>query len=281
MRKILSILICFSLALIFFVSLSGCSSEAEIGETVVGGWSKQSGDSYTYLRIKNEGKWDATINIADYTSKIIQVRGRASGKWHIEENNFVLTVFESNISKIFKKNVTSFFEIKTLSEEVLELVDTNGQIIVWKSVTPKKNQASLKNVNSIRMAPFTVNLNKVRSRDKDRYLCLNLKIVLKEFMPGAQLPKIHPKAREAALIFLSSLVYKDIRDLEKVEGIQGDLKTILNPYVGGMIKKVEIDHVIVSSTIDRVEEFLIEHSLKARISKKKNEADDKEKKVKQ
>ncbi len=276
MKKILHILVCFSLTLHFL--FIGCSSEPEVSETVIGGWSRQSGDSYTYLRIITEGKWVATINIADYTSKIIQVRGKASGSWHIEENNLVLTVLESNISKLFKQNETSFFEIKTLDEDVMELVDTNGQVIIWKSVKQKKNQAAGNSVNSIRMAPFTVNLNKVRSRDKDRYLCLNLKIVLKEFMPGTELPKIHPKAREAALIYLSSLVYKDIKDLEKVEGLQGNLKTILNPYVGDMIKQVEIDHVIVSSTIDRVQEFLIEHSLKARISKKKDEQGNEEKK---
>ena len=280
MKKVLNTLLCFVLTLIFLISFAGCSKEPEVGEMILGGWTNKRSASYVYLKIKMEGKWDASVKIADVTSKIIQVRGKASGKWHIEDNTFVLTVFESNVSKVFKKNDTSFFEITELNEEVLELMDSYGQIIIWKSVKPQKGQANLNIVNSIRMEPFTVNLNKVRSRDKDRYLCLNLKIVLKEFMPGAELPKIHPKAREAVLIYLSSLVYNDIKDLETVKNVQGGVKVILNPYIGDMIKKVEIDHVIVSSTIDRVEEFLIEHSLKARISKKREGKGSKEEKVK-
>ncbi|MCK5542555.1 MAG: flagellar basal body-associated FliL family protein [Desulfobacterales bacterium] len=280
MKKNLNILTCFSLILIFFTFLAGCSREPEIGEMVLGGWTNKRGDSHVYLKIKMENKWEASVKIADVTSKIIQVRGKASGKWHIENNSLVLTVFESGVLKVFKKNDTSFFEITKLNDEVMELMDSYGRIITWKAVRPKKGQVNLNIVNSIRMEPFTVNLNKLRSRDKDRYLCLNLKIILKEFMPGADLPKIHPKAREAVLIYLSSLVYKDIKDLETVKGVQGRIKSILNPYIGDMIESVEIDHVIVASTIDRVEEFLIEHSLKARIAKKSDGKDNKEEKVK-
>ncbi|MCK5098675.1 MAG: flagellar basal body-associated protein FliL, partial [Desulfobacteraceae bacterium] len=90
--------------------------------------------------------------------------------------------------------------------------------------------------------------------------------------------KIHPKAREAVIVYLSSLIHKDIKDLGKVEAIQGILKTILNPYVGNMVEEVDIDHVVVSTTIDRVQEFLIEHSIKARMSKKQDGEDNKEKK---
>ncbi|MCK5696350.1 MAG: hypothetical protein KAH62_07145 [Desulfobacula sp.] len=51
------------------------------------------------------------------------------------------------------------------------------------------------------MGSVTVNLNKNRSNDKDRYLCLNLNLILKELMPDQEIPPIHPKAREAAIIF--------------------------------------------------------------------------------
>ncbi|GEM_PF-4769958 len=265
--------------LVLLLFLTGCAREPALSEKILGGWSNKSAETYIYLTIKMENKWEASVKIADFTSNIIQARGKASGQWHIEDNTFVLTVFETDIEKIFKKNSTGFFEIIKLDDKVLELMDTNGQIIVWKTVQIPKNQAGGNSVNSIRMAPFTVNLNKVRSRDKDRYLCLNLKIILKEFMPGAQLPKVHPKAREAVLIYLSSLVYKDIKDLSKVKELQNNLRIVLNPYMGDMVEKVEIDHVIVSSTIDRVEEFLIEHSLKARISQKRDGKDDKENKA--
>ena len=279
MKKNFSFLVCF--LFIFscftcFICLTGCGKEPEAGEVILGGWTNERSTAYIYLKIKEEGKWDASVNITDFTSKIIGVKGNAAGNWHIEDNTLVLTVFESNISRVFKKGVTSFYEIKKLDDTVMELVDTHGQIITWKAVKPKGKGAGAIIINSIRMAPFTVNLNKTRSRDKDRYLCLNLKIILKEPLPGMESIKIHPKAREAVIVYLSSLIHKDIKDLGKVEAIQGTLRTILNPYVGNMVEEVDIDHVVVSTTIDRVQEFLIEHSIKARMSKKQDGDDNKE-----
>jgi flagellar basal body-associated protein FliL len=163
----------------------------------------------------------------------------------------------------------------------MELVDSYGQVITWKKVQSQKTQDGAAIINSIRMEPFTVNLNKNRSRDKDRYLCLNIKIILKEIIPGTEPIKIHPKGREAVILYLSSLVYNDIKSLDEVKKMQDTLRIILNPYTGDMIDKIEIDHVIVASTIERVEEFIIEHSLKARISKKEDGTETEEDKGKE
>ncbi len=281
MKKPFCILICFASIFLSLVCLSGCGSEPDQGELIMRGWTNKRGEAYIYLKIKMEGKWEVSVNIADATTRIIQVRGKASGQWHIEDNALVLTVFESNINKIFKKDVTNFYEIVKLNEKVMELLDTHGQLTTWKAIELSKKQAGKSGSNSIRMAPFTVNLNKLRSRDKDRYLCVNFKIILKEFLPGSEVTKVHPKAREAVLIYLSSLVYKDIKNLDNAEEIQKNLQIILNPYIGNMIQKIEIDHIIVSSTYDRVEEFLIEHSIKARISKERNEKDPQKEKGKE
>ena len=281
MKRFFCFLTCFSLILLYLICLTGCAKEPEVSEMILGGWTNQSGNAYAYFKIKMEGKWEASVKIADFSSKIIGVKGKASGQWHIEDNSLILTVFESNINKVFKKNTTSFFEIVKLNDKTMELMDTYGQIIIWKAVQPQGKKGDINSINTIRMAPFTVNLNKLRSHDKDRYLCMNLQLVLKEYMPGTQLPQIQPKAREAVIVYLSSLVYKDVKSLDQVKGLQEKLKTILNPYSGDMIDKVEIDHVIISSTIERVEEFLIEHSLKARIAKKSDGTDNKKKKEKE
>lgn len=263
MKKILIILSCL-------VCMASCSKEPDVGEMILGGWTSKSAGAYTYLKIKLEGKWESAIKIADVTSKIIQVRGTASGQWHIEENNFVLTVLESNVEKNYKKNVTNFYEIAKLDDKVMELVDSYGRVITWKKVQPQKNKEGATIINSIRMEPFTVNLNKTRSRDKDRYLCLDIKLILKEIIPGTEPLRVHPKGREAIILYLSSLVYNDIKSLDEVTKMQETLRIILSPYTGDMIEKVEIDHVIVASTIERVEEFIIEHSVMARISKKED-----------
>ncbi len=273
MKKIFLLILCM-------ICLSSCAREPSVEETILGGWTNKTGDAYIYLKIKMESKWESSVKLTDSSLKIIQVKGTASGEWHIEDNTLVLTVFESNIDKFFKKNATNFYEIIKLDDNVLQLMDANGRTATWQAVKILKNKADGDVVISIKMEPFTINLNKTRSRDKDRYLCLALNIVLKEIMPGESMQKIHPKAREAVLLYLSSLVYKDVQNLDQIKELQGKLRTILNPYMGNMVDKVEIDHVILATTIDRVEEFLIEHSLKARISKKQDGAGNKKDKGK-
>ena len=111
------------------------------------------------------------------------------------------------------------------------------------------------------MEPIAVNLNKNRSNTQDRYLCLKMNMVLKELMPDQKIPAMHPKAREAAIIFLSSLVYGDVKDFDQVKIQRTKLVDVLNPYMEGFIKDIEIEHVIISTTIEKVEEFIIEHTM--------------------
>ena len=106
-----------------------------------------------------------------------------------------------------------------------------------------------------------INLNKNRSNTQDRYLCLNMNLVLKELMPDQQIPVMHPKAREAAILFLSSLVYEDVKDFDQVKRQKSKLVDVLNPYMQDFIKDIEIEHVIISTTIEKVEEFIIEHTM--------------------
>jgi hypothetical protein len=80
-------------------------------------------------------------------------------------------------------------------------------------------------------------------------------------MPDQQVPAIHPKAREAAILFLSSLVYEDVKDFDRVKRQREKLVDVLNPYMEGVIKDIEIEHVIISTTIEKVEEFMIEHTM--------------------
>jgi len=113
------------------------------------------------------------------------------------------------------------------------------------------------------MGPVVVNLNKNRSNDKDRYLCMNLNLILNELMPDQEIPEIHPKAKEAAIIFLSSLIFNDVKDFESIKLQNKKLVKVLNPYMQGIIKEVAVEHVIVAADIEKVEEFIIEHTLSA------------------
>ena len=250
---------------VFFVGLlfyQGCSDKNNIDEKLMGGWFRKSVNKYIRLSLNPQNKWSASVKVADVTTRIIEVKGKASGSWHMEDGSLVMTVVESNIRDVFEKNKTSFYTIEELTDKVMTLENSVGRLMTWQSTSPETQGGDGEGIfRVIDMEPIAVNLNKIRSHDKDRYLCLNLKVELKELMPGTEIPEIHPKAREAVILYLSSLVYKDVHELDKVKNLQGSLKKILTPYLNGFVEKVKIDHVIISSTMDKVEEFMIEHTI--------------------
>lgn len=110
------------------------------------------------------------------------------------------------------------------------------------------------------MAPVVVNLNKNRSNDKDRYLCLKMNMIFKELMPGQKIPPLHPKVHDSIIIFFSSLVYEDVKNFDDLSARSATLVQLLNPYMEGMIKEIAVENVILASDMDRVEEFIIEHT---------------------
>lgn len=250
---------------VFFAGLllfQGCADKKKTGEKLMGGWFHKRGNTYIRLSLKPRNRWSASVKIADVTTRIIEVKGKASGNWHLDDDSLVMTVVESNISDVFEKNKTSFYKIEKLTDRTMKLKNSVGIVVTWQSTSSGNKEGSGEGVSRvIEMEPIAVNLNKIRSHDKDRYLCLNLKIELKELLPGTVIPDIHPRAREAVILYLSSLVYKDVRNLDKVKNLQKRLKKILTPYLDGFVAKVKIDHVIISSTMDKVEEFIIEHTL--------------------
>jgi len=171
-------------------------------------------------------------------------------------------VMESDIEEIWERNATRFFNIVELTGARMELEDESGRTIVWKQTQSQQVEVSEEDLTPvIPMGPVVVNLNKVRSNDKDRYLCMNLDLVLKELMPEQQIPPVHPRVREAATIFLSALVFKDVKDFNGIKEQNKKLVEIINPYMEGFIKEIDIKHVIVATEIERVEEFIIEHTL--------------------
>ena len=253
------------LIIFFFAGLlfsHGCAEKEKIDEKLIGKWFQKSGKSYIMLSLKPQNRWSASVKIADVTTRIIEVKGKASGNWHMDGDSLVMTVVESNISDIFEKNKTSFYQIEELTDSVMKLKNSVGRVVTWESTSSGTQEGTGEGIaRVIEMDPIAVNLNKIRSHDKDRYLCLNLEVELKELLPGTSIPDIHPKAREALILYLSSLVYNDVRNLDRVKNLQVQLKKILSPYLNGFVGKVKIDHVIISSTMDKVEEFIIEHTL--------------------
>ncbi|MCP4719492.1 MAG: flagellar basal body-associated FliL family protein [Desulfobacteraceae bacterium] len=251
------------LVLFMAFSLTGCGEKEKGDEDlVVGNWTQYRNRAYILLIISPKGNWHSSVRIADVTSKIVKSKGDAKGSWHLEEGQLIFTVIESNIEEIWEKNDTSFLEIVELGERIMLLKEESGRIAEWKKTSAQKSgDTESEKAVVIPMKPIAVNLNKNRSNTQDRYLCLNMNMVLKELMPDQKIPAMHPKAREAAIIFLSSLVYDDVKDFDQVKIQRSKLVDVLNPYMEGFIKDIEIEHVIISTTMEKVEEFLIEHTM--------------------
>lgn len=240
----------------------GCGDkEKKDEELVLGNWTQYRNRAYILLVINPKGTWNSSVRIADATSKIVSAKGSAKGSWHMEEGQLIFTVIESDIEEIWEKNDTSFFEIVELGERVMLLKEESGRVGEWKKTGGEKGPEGGPVAVTVPMAPYAVNLNKHSSNVEDRYLCLNMSLKLKELMPDQVIPKFHPRAREAAVLFLSSLVYDDVENFDKIGEQQARLVDVLNPYMEGFIKEVAIEQVIIASSIGKVEEFIIEHTM--------------------
>ena len=249
--------------LCLFLIPAGCGEkEPSKDELVWGNWVNSRGRTHTLLVINAKGVWQSSVRIADVTAKIVKSKGDANGTWHLEKDQLIFTVMESTIEEVWEKNTTSFFDILELDAGVMKLKAENGSVGEWKKTTSAKPGKEGEDQSLvIPMEPIAVNLNKISSNTKDRYLCLKMKIILQELMPGQKVPQFHPRAREAALVFLSSLIYNDVKDFDRVKEQKEKLVKVLNPYMEGVIKDIEVEHVIVTDTYEKVEEFLIEHTI--------------------
>jgi hypothetical protein len=263
MKKIAVYISLLLIGVFFLISITGCGEETKSQtQMVLGNWTQYKNRAYTLLIFHTAGTWDSAVRIADVTSKIVKTKGSAKGTWHIDNNQIIFTVSESDMEMVWETNATIFFDIVELKEGSMKLKADSGRVDTWKqTVAPKAVESDEDVVLILPMGPVVVNLNKNRSNDKDRYLCLNLNMVLKELMPGMEIPPIHPKAREAAIIFLSSLIFNEVKDFDRIKIQVKKLTAILNPYMEDFIKEITIEHVIVATEVDKVDEFIIEHTL--------------------
>jgi len=263
MSRFPNAILCVFLIIFLVFPLAGCGKEEKGKKNLaVGNWARYRNRAYILLITNPKGTWQSSVRIADATSKIVASKGHAQGTWHLEDGQLIFTVTESNIEEIWEKNNTSFFEIVELNEDLMILREENGRIAEWKKTNPRRASNVVDELAVvIPMKPIAVNLNKIRSNTQDRYLCLKMEMVLKELMPDQKIPLVHPRAREAAIVFLSSLIYNDVKDFDQVKAQKSKLVDVLNPYMEGFIKDIEITHVIISPTMENVEEFILEHTM--------------------
>lgn len=256
----------FAVIFMVIVGISGCGGEKEKKKTdlIIGNWVQFSNRTYILIVIDMKGTWTSSVRIADVTSKIVASRGSAKGTWHLDNDQLIITVVESDLNNVWEKDGTYFYKILELTDQLMVLEGESGRKEEWKKTITKKGDEGAGAANSIvGMAPYAVNLDKHSSNAEDRYLCLSMHLELMELMPGQPVPQFHPRARDAAIMYLSSLTYDDVSDFDRIKVQKDKVKEVLNPYMEGLIKEVAIDHVIIALSAAKVEEFIIEHTAAA------------------
>ncbi|NWH04414.1 flagellar basal body-associated FliL family protein [Desulfobacter latus] len=247
----------------FLVGIAGCGGEREKKEAdlILGNWTHYKNRAYTLIAIDMKGTWISSVRIADVTSKIVASRGTARGTWHLDDKQLILTVEKSDIEDVWKKNDTHFYKVLEISKQLMVLESESGRKEEWKKTLTRKDKDDPSALNPIvTMAPYAVNLDRHSSNARDRYLCLNIHLKLMELMPEQTVPQFHPRARDAAIMYLSSLTYDDVSDFDRIRAQKKKLKDTLNPYMEGLIKDVVIDHVVIAVSTAKVEQFVIEHT---------------------
>ena len=244
------------------VIVGGCGKDKgpSVEEMLLGSWTQYKGKAHSVFMIKAQGGWSSDIRMEGSTSRIIEKRGSASGTWQVDGKQIVITVVDSTIEDLWERGKTIFCEIVELNKDIMTLKYPDGKVQTWNRAKIKKGPDAVELPRVIKIKPLVVNLNKIRSHDKDRYLCLDLELNLKDALPDAPIPILHPRAREAMILFLSSLIYKDVKTLDGVKQVVKNLEVMLNPYLDNTLDNIKINHVVISSTMDKVDEFLIEHT---------------------
>ncbi len=251
-----SICLCILLAGIFSALLvNGCGGKKnKQAELVIGSWEQLKNNTHILMIFNPAGEWNSVVRIPDAGFKLVKLKANAKGTWHIEKGQLGLVVAESDIEDVWAKDGTVSYHIAGLTENKLQLRDKSGNMETWNRTNMEKaGESGIR----IPLAPVAVNINKNRTNDKDRYLCLKMKIILKEMMPGQKVPPVHPKVHDAVITFFSSLLYDDVKDYEGIRIQNQKLVNILNPLMEGMIKEITVEHVIVTAEIEKVEEFKI------------------------
>lgn len=241
---------------------SGCKEkEVSQADLALGNWTQEKNRAYILLYINQKGEWTSSVKISEGMSKIVKAKGSAKGTWHIEKGQMIFTVMDSDIEEVWEKNRTLVYDIVELTENRIQFKDENGAMTVWTRIRMEKSGDS-ESISSVKMPmePVVVNLNKNRSNDKDRYLCLKMNMIFKELMPGQKIPSLHPKVHDSIIMFFSSLVYEDVKSFDDLSARCRTLVQLLNPYMEGMINEITVENVILAADMDRVEEFVIEHT---------------------
>jgi hypothetical protein len=257
----------FCICILFFFGGYGCSKEDTPADgRFIGSWRIKKGRGYKDLTFLADGTWQSKVRKeGGQSGKAIAKDEEFSGTWVVADGFLNMTATQAKVGNewIIGEKIT--FTIIEITESNMQIKKPDGTIETWAKILKQQAEGKERPAKVLSIKPIVVNLSKEKPVSKDRYLCIELKLVLKPseekvVAPGeekvvAPLPKIHPKVKEAMIFHLSSLTYSEINTMDKLGAVRNMLLQIINPYAKGQIESISIQNITVTSQWKSVEAF--------------------------
>ncbi|MBA4368931.1 MAG: hypothetical protein C0403_14985 [Desulfobacterium sp.] len=269
--KILYLCIC----VLFFFGGYGCSKEdTPADDRFIGSWRIKKGRGYKDLTFLADGTWQSKVRKEGGQSGKAKAKDEEfSGTWVVADGFLNMTATQAKVGNewIIGEKIT--FTIIEITGSNMQIKKPDGTIETWAKIIKQQAEGKERPAKILSIKPFVVNLSKEKPVSKDRYLCIELKLVLKpseekviapseekvdapsEKKVDAPLPNLHPKVKEAMIFHLSSLTYSEINTMDKLSAVRNMLLQIINPYAKGQIESISIQNITVTSQWKSVEAF--------------------------
>lgn len=253
-----------------------CSKTPPLEEKILGTWRIKRANIHSVFSFRANGSWTASERVEGRFSKIVESKGKVVGQWELVESegeeeglNLIMTPTKVESVKGWEQGVPVQFKIAGVDLIELNLVRENGKTLKLSRVRGKKASEDEvdEGVAKAKTGPVVVNLRRDRAHGKFRYLCIELELsieeaegckyiaVQKDPETGESSYTLHPKIKEIAIIFFSSLTYKETKTLNKVKEVVKGFQTVLNPYLCGNLVDIGVVKVVVTTNIESVKEF--------------------------
>lgn len=239
----------------------GCEKEPDPDLQLVGPWRHSIRGIHRILTLRANKSWKFEVRIEGRYTKIVKKNEKATGTWSLDEGVLNLFVIKPSAEIGFEQDATVSFELLELTKDKMLLRPESGQEKEWAKVRGQKKETEVDvGEVTVKLGPMVVNLIKEKSLRKDRFLCIDLDFTLKEYESDVFEEHIHPKVRETIIFYLSSLTYKDVDKLQKIDIVKSQLGNMLNPYFHNKISRVLINKFVVTANKDAVENFFAQYN---------------------
>jgi hypothetical protein len=249
------------LALPLFLFSAGCGSKDKSHRELVGAWQMQPWRGvYMTLAFHNNGTFEVDERIEGNLSRIVEKRGKASGKWQMDAAGSRLTLTTSTGNRQIGWPAGKVaYSVAVLNRSNLRLVDPGGKHQAWARIRSSREESSGQGKAQLCIAPIVVNLapSRVSTFHPYKWICTEVDMTLDHYKQTMQLPA---RVREKIIFFLNSKTYEEMNTGDKLSAAARQLKDALNPYMDNRIVTLAFSHTILTERKQVMEDFVARFS---------------------